>query len=404
MHSPAAKLRSILDHERSATKRRLAFRMYHAGLGNYKMSMDVGIALAFLDRRELVPYGCGTPWRSTRPRVESGTARCTTSIFDLFEIPVAIDLSRLRDTDRPPGVGCDWGALYESVFHNFRAEDLRGDRNFRFFRNGRSNIVTLGDQRTVASDLVIDAATLTSYAYFFYLDNRTSHELTAVMRRVRPLAAFHDLAHSFASAIGRYNAVHVRRGDFVTSLYTPRACQVTCEEIVRNLEEVLDRNTPLILCTDADELSFFEPLFRTFPNALLLERELLQNTKWRARFDELPFNDDHALSVVVQQIASLADTFVGTLFSSFTAEIQRTRGFGGDPRFLYCYNDWPHYPQVVFKRCEFVATRGGPYTWNRIRYPVHPRAYSWLRDWPEAFRGLRVEDALPGIITATMQM
>ena len=35
---------------------------------------------------------------------------------------------------------------------------------------------------------------------------------------------------------------------------------------------------------------------------------------WRARFDE--FDDDHAFSVLVQQDASLAETFVGTLFRS----------------------------------------------------------------------------------------
>ncbi len=384
-------------------ERRLAFRGYHAGLGNYKMSMDIGIALAFLDRRELVPYGFGSPWRSTRARIAPETARCITSPFDLVDVPVAVDLAHLRETCRPAGVVCDWGPLYESVFRLSKLEALHENRRFQCFRNGRPRVVTFDDEARAARDLVIDTATLTTYAYFFYLNDRMARDLAAVMGRVRPLAPYRDLARSFAGAMGRYNAVHIRRGDFVTRSYTPRSSRVSGEEIARNLEEVFDRDTPLALCTDADEQTFFEPLLRTFPRAFFLEREILESDEWRARFDELPFNDDHGFSVLVQQIASLADTFAGTLFSSFTSEIQRARGFRGDPRFLYCYNDWPHHAHVAFERCEFMATHRGPYTWNRIRFPVDPRACSWLRDWPEAFRDVRIEDDSGTIVMAAMQ-
>jgi GDP-fucose protein O-fucosyltransferase len=368
--------------------RRLAFRGYHAGFGNYKMSMDVGIALAFLDRRQLVPYGFGIPWRSTYARVAPETARCISSPFDLFEVPVTVDLSHLRDTSRPSGVLLDWGPLYESVFHIGIGEDLDRSARFRHFRNGRARIVTFDEEAREACDLVVDDATLTMYAYFIYLDDAATRDLATVMARIRPLKPYRDLARSFAKTIGRYNAIHVRRGDFVTRHYTRRSGKVRCEEIARNLREVIEPDMPLALCTDADELSFFEPLFRMFPHSFALEREFLGATEWKARFDEMPFNDDHAFSLVVQLIASLADTFVGTLFSSFTSEIQRARGFRGDPRFLYCYNDWPDYPGIVFDRCEFVASRNGPFTWNRIRYPVDPRTCSWMRDWPEAFRGV----------------
>jgi hypothetical protein len=39
---------------------------------------------------------------------------------------------------------------------------------------------------------------------------------------------------------------------------------------------------------------------------------------------------------------------------------------------------------VRFERCEFLPVDDGPYTWNRIRYPVPPDAYSWMREWPES--------------------
>jgi hypothetical protein len=384
----------MLTHAPLPPQRRLAYRGYSTGLSNYKMSMDIGIALAYLDQRQLVPYGFGTLWRSTRPRVAPEIARCITSPFDLFEVPVPIDLTHLRETLPPPGIVCDWGPLYDSVFHLQKVGDLRGNERFHSFRNGRSRIVTFDDEMRSACDVIVGAETLTTFEYFFYLDDLSARDLARVMARVRPRAPYRDLAHSFAEAVGRYNVVHVRRGDFVTGSYTPRSGQVSCHEIARNLEEVFDRDTPLGLCTDTDDLSFFGPLFRTFPRAFLLERELLNTAEWRTRFDQLPFNDDHGFSVLVQQIASLAETFVGTLSSTFTSEIQRSRGFRGDRGFLYCYNDWPRHPRIAFERCEFVATRGGPFTWNQIQYPVAPRACSWLRVWPEAFQNIQVDDSV----------
>ena len=77
--------------------------------------------------------------------------------------------------------------------------------------------------------------------------------------------------------------------------------------------------------------------------------------------------------------------FAGTLFSTFTGLIHRLRGFADvDSKFLYCYNDFLS-QSVRFEQCEFQPLADGPYSWNRIRYPVSPDAYSWLREWPEAF-------------------
>jgi len=84
-------------------------------------------------------------------------------------------------------------------------------------------------------------------------------------------------------------------------------------------------------------------------------------------------------------VASKAAVFAGTMFSTFTALIHRLRGFAGrEPNFLYCYNDFVS-PLVRFDRCEFLPVGDGPYSWNRVRYPISPDAYSWMREWPESF-------------------
>ena len=90
------------------------------------------------------------------------------------------------------------------------------------------------------------------------------------------------------------------------------------------------------------------------------------------------------MALLTQLVASKARVFAGTLFSTFTALIHRLRGFASqESSFLYCYNDFLS-PLVRFDRCEFLPVDDGPYSWNRIRYPVSPDAYSWLREWPES--------------------
>src|SRR5262249_61495778 len=84
-------------------------------------------------------------------------------------------------------------------------------------------------------------------------------------------------------------------------------------------------------------------------------------------------------------VASKARVFAGTMFSTFTALIHRLRGFARqEPNFLYCYNDFLS-PFVRFERCEFLPVDDGPYSWNRVRYPVPPETCSWFREWPESY-------------------
>ena len=110
----------------------------------------------------------------------------------------------------------------------------------------------------------------------------------------------------------------------------------------------------------------------------------------------LPYHDDTILGLVTQLVAARAECFVGTLYSTFSALIQRLRGYlNRKPEFLYCYSDWE--PELVpFQLCEFLPLRDGPYSWNRIPYPVCPSVNSWFREWPESFDGCPDAAAIPG--------
>jgi hypothetical protein len=279
--------------------------------------------------------------------------------------------------------------VFDSVLC-FPATPPRDDERFRNFRNGRRHVHILGDREDEAPDLHLNTLTLGYYSYFFYLDEARQREVVELMRRLRPKRPYREAADRIAAGLGSFNAVHLRRGDFRRDWWAQtglkRAASVNGQEIVANLASRMDRNDPLVICTDdssCDEL--FGPIQKHFRGVIFLDRYLRESTDMRQLMAQLPRDDDMVEILLTQLVASKARVFAGTMFSTFTALVHRLRGYARqEPNFLYCYNDFLS-PLVRFERCEFLPVDNGPYSWNRVRYPVPPDTYSWFREWPESY-------------------
>ena len=352
------------------------------------MSLDIAVVLAHLSGRVLVPYHFRIP-RRVPWAAKSGRAFQPLSLVpELYEIPVAWSDEYLEEK-RPPlpegAVTCEWAALYDSVF--YLAPDAPADENvFRQFRNGRLHAYTFDALQSDAADLHVKSETLGFYSHFFYLDTARRAEVIGLMKRLRPKQPYRQLADRISTGLGRFNSIHVRRGDFVSMRFTPRAARVSGQEIVANLADRMSRNVPLVICTDGSpQEEIFGPIQRHFREPIFFDSYLAEEPSLRRALDELPNNDELVVALLTQLVASQAEVFAGTLFSTLTALIHRLRGFASrEPNFLYCYNDFDA-PFVRFEKGEFLPVDDGPFSWNRTRYPVAPYAYSWFREWPEAF-------------------
>jgi len=385
------------------SERRLFIPGYYAGFSNNKMSLDIAVILAYLTGRVLVPYR----FRLAPPRipveVKPGRRPEPFLVTDLFEIPVPwSDEYLLKTWISVPGAHeCAWAPVCDSVLC-FPANLPRDDEAFRNFRNGRLHVHIFDEREGQAPDLHVNTLTLGHYSYFFYLDEAHRREVVKLMRRLRPKRPYREAADCIAAALGSFNAVHLRRGDFRWDWWAQtglkRAASISGQEIVANLASRMDRNDPLVVCTDDpshDEL--FGPIQKYFRDVIFLDRYLRENADVRQLVAQLPRDDDIVEILLSQLVASKARVFAGTMFSTFTALIHRLRGFARqEPNFLYCYNDFLS-PFVRFERCEFLPVDDGPHSWNRVRYPVPPETYSWFRDWPESFDAVRpsAEEAPP---------
>ena len=369
--------------------RRLFVPGYYCGFSNNKMSLDIAIVLAFLTGRVLVPYRFRLPRRLPVVQ-EPGRVLEPLQVPDLFDIPIPWSDESLFKTwiSVPGALESAWAPVFESVLR-FPATLPSDDARFRHFRNGRRYVYTISEQEHEAPDLHISTHTLGHYSYFFYLDEERRRQVVDLMKRLRPRRPYLEVADRIAASFGPFNAIHVRRGDFVSNELSrkkiTRAATISGQEIVANLASRMRRDDPLVICTDGSSREeIFGPIQKYFRETIFLDRYLRENTSIREMLGRLPRNDEAVEALITQLVASKARVFAGTLFSTFTALIHRLRGFAGrESSFLYCYNDFDS-PLVRFERCEFLPVDDGPYTWNRIRYPVSPGAYSWLREWPES--------------------
>lgn len=366
--------------------RRLFFPGYYSGFSNNKMSLDIAIALAHLTGRTLAPYRFRMP-RRYPVDPESAGVREPAVVPDLFEIPVPWSDAYLFKTwlSVPTAIQCTWAPVYESVF----AEAATDDHRFRDFRNGRQHVYSFTPAEEDAEDLLVSTQALGLYSHFFWLDDQRRAEITNLMQRVRPKQPYRDLAARLVAQLGSFNAIHLRRADFVANELSrrkiTRAASISGQEIVANLASRMARDDPLVICTDGSSREeLFGPIQDHFREVIFLDRYLRQDPDTRALVSRLPRYDEAVDALLAQLVASQAQVFAGTLFSTFTALIHRLRAFEKqESRFLFCYSDFLS-PLVHFQECEFLPVDDGPFSWNRFRYPVSPDAYSWLREWPEA--------------------
>lgn len=372
-----------------AKTRRLFIPGYYSGYSNNKMSLDIAIALAYLTGRTLVPYRFRLPRRFP---IDESNERVLEPMLvpQLFEIPVPwSDEYLLKTWIAVPGAAeCAWQPIHESVLC-LPGGPPTDDERFLQFRNGRRFVNTFSAQQHAAPDLHINTHTLGLYSYFAYLGDEQRRAVADLMRRVRPKQQYLDAADQVAASLGAFNAVHIRRDDFVHNELSrkkiTRAASISGQEIVANLASRMERDDPLLICTDGSSREeIFGPIQRHFRQAIFLDRYMRESSSIRELMAGFPPGDEGVDALLAQLVASKAQVFAGTLFSTFTTLIHRMRAFDRqESSFLYCYNDFLS-PLVRYERCEFLPVDDGPFSWNRIRYPISPDAFSWLREWPEA--------------------
>ena len=365
------------------------------------MSAELGVIASFLLDRVLVIEGNITPPANLVEYPGSGvTNRHQSRVTDLVELPVPWLEDSQVGYDPSQAVVMSRGQAMHAVFPWPVADVL--DADFRQFAWGRPHVIRETDESRAARvvrlfPMAADGSSMENfcfYSYFFYLDPPTRNAVQALLRRMRAKTPYADLARKVSASLGRFNAVHLRRGDFKKT-YGVTTRDRTPAEVTRVLDESFAPDDPLLILTDERADPFLEPITAHFRRSVFIDQHILDH--FRDDFFDLPYHDSIALAYLSQLIAADSMDFVGTMTSTFTSLVQRYRGNRGrTERFKFLWNELPDPGTSVTTRgshppsdCVPLHADGrmveecqGPYSWTRYNPRINP---AWQREWPEGF-------------------
>ncbi len=389
--------------------RHLSYTNYmsgNAGLSNGVMSIEIGVILAHLTNRFLVLEGNISPPANIVSYNGRVSNERPSRITDLIDLPVPWADSASVDLEGLEALELTDHSLGDVAFYFPCTLDL-SSAQARGFARGREHWLTVGEDldrfpvlRLSESPFVpgTDPSqprrrnNLCFYSYQFYLDAELRRSVHRLLENMRPKPPFADLAKRVAADLGSFNAVHMRRGDFKVT-YGVTTLDRQPEDAIEALDQIFDRNDPLVIVTDERDDPFFRPLTLAYPRHFFIDWHILD--AYAADFTQLPQQDSLSLAYLSQLVAAESKNFIGTMTSTFTSLIQRYRGNRGKHEpFRFLWNEIPatgvslqrgrHAISdcVGLDRGVMIEESEGPYSWNRVTQRINP---AWMREWPESF-------------------
>lgn len=371
------------------------YREGAAGFSNLVMSLELGAVLAGLTGRLLVLKGNVTPIANVVQYGGLVTNAYRSRVTDLIEPGLPwTNAGNFAMAGHVPHVVSDKEA-WDSVFC-FPAHLETDTADFRAFKARRKHAFTIGAELDHVPALAysggLNGETLGFYSSFFYLDQPSQARAFDTLRNIRPRPEYEAFANRVAADLGRFNAAHVRRGDF-KSTYGVTTLDRTSSDVLSALEQHFSRQERLVLLTDDAFDPCFDDVRSAYRDLVFIDHHIIEN--YGREFLDLPAHDSIALAYLSQLVASRSDDFIGTMTSTFTALIQRMRANRGQAEpFRFLWNELPD-PGAAVERGRhaisdciplvggvMVEQRPGRYSWNRFDERLNP---AWMREWPESF-------------------
>ena len=146
-------------------------------------------------------------------------------------------------------------------------------------------------------------------------ENKRNHMKNVVNKCIKYKKRFYELFEGVKPRLGKYNAVHVRRTDFLHVKKDDMASVNTPSKLKDVLLKFFDTNTTLYISTDEQSKSFFNDVLQEY-----------QDVYFFHDFEEFSNLSKLETAVMEQVICSQAQFFFGTFSSTYTKRINVMRG------------------------------------------------------------------------------
>ncbi|MDZ4731709.1 MAG: O-fucosyltransferase family protein [Xanthomonadales bacterium] len=373
-----------------------------AGLSNAIMSIECGVVMAFLTNRLLLLDGNVSPPANIVEYAGRVDNAVMSRVTDLIDLPIAWAEPEVRSLKGVESRELTKLSLMDTVFYSPDTVDIESRDALQFARGRKTwlcedeellNVPLLRvSEKPKIPGQKYHRNNLGFYSYLFYLDDETRRSTYRMLQRMQAKAPYADLARKVAADLGRFNAVHLRRGDFKVT-YGVTVLDRHPWEAIEALDKHFGRDQRLLICTDERDDPFFDELKAAWKDHVFIDHHVLDH--FGKEFFALPLHDSIALAYLSQLVAAESADFIGTMTSTFTSMIQRGRGNRGKTEpFKFLWNELPdpgdRYERGRHPISECVPLENGimieefegPYSWNRYNQRINP---AWMREWPESF-------------------
>ena len=334
--------------------RYLHFHLYdsgHAGMCNALMSLESALVLGMLTQRATIVYAPNTMYLTPKLFID-----------DLFDV----DGISFRHHALSPG-----GAVLPEKFQTSCITNGRCPSEEYLF--GRSTIIDLRDYQDAAHLSTADVKTLGWYSFLFCLTDEEKQRADAHVRNsIRPkqryLTHVAQIVQALRSEFGRFNSIHLRRGDYLDRPFF-RGSRLAAADFIDILLAHFPADEALLIHTDEEDESYFDAIKRHFPHVKFVDKALRQC-----------YSDKVELGLVSLLVASHSDNFAGTMLSTFSEMIRRYRTYNGKTEHgLYLYS---HSDTLGLVKGRMIESRPGENKWNRIAVDAGWQSETfWWRDW-----------------------
>lgn len=338
--------------------RQLHFHAYdggHVGMCNVLMSVELALVAGMLTQRLPFIYAQQPIFNSDKKLY----------LDDLFDVDGAVFR---REPLEPKGRVLPDHLQYACI--------TNGRPPSTDFLCGRTKVVDLRDYWDAERISTADCKTLGFYSYLFCLtpdEKRSADDLIRLF--VRPKAKYRQhaerIVRDLRSSAGRFQSIHVRRGDYLKAWYAPAGARMTVRDYLQVLVEHFSKDVPLLIHTDEEDESFFDDVKRMFRDVRFVDKELGKHYQDRAE-----------MGLVSLLVASQSDEFAGTMYSTFSEVIRRYRQQNGmSERFIYLFSQ---HESVRLTKGRILEPRVGENRWNRVEMGEQLHCMNfWWREWYE---------------------
>jgi hypothetical protein len=304
-------------------RRYLTYAPWMGQLNNTRMCFETALVLAYISGRILVfpseyrrrgqPEWQGNEFKPLHPGD-------FLDLDDLQTIVATISHDEyVEDTDRCPAdvidIAVDPGM---AVFCHpeIPPPDSAEAQRLQDFAAGRQTFLELTPDLQSCQTLNISSPTLEQfYAFYYFSDDGHAFACKRLIRdHVKFRPSIFAAAIRIATYLGRYSALHVRRGDFQSQF--PEQ-DISPQQILQSIECTGVAAGPLYVASDEIDKTFFEPISQHYETFFIEDFAGIVG-------DSATAED---IACIEQVVCAFAEIFLGTRLSTFSAYITRLRGY-----------------------------------------------------------------------------